>query len=297
MTQEHTRVQPRLPRLSRRWMVGLAAITVTVCAWAGFALSARAITHSALTPLEVNAIRYLTPTLLLLPWWRQAWREARAAGARNCALVAIGGGLPFFLLTALGAQLSSAAHVTIINAGATPVLLALISAALGRGWPRPHATLGLGVITTGILVLALGTPGGGPGILALLGSAILWALCAMGQENAQLSPTTVALVISAPSALPALILAAPGALHLTSVPMEQIGFFLLTQGIGSGIISAISFAIAIRALGAPLAALIAALTPSLVAALSALLLGESLTTVAYAGLGLVLTGVLLRRPC
>ncbi|MBT0768774.1 DMT family transporter [Kineosporia sp. J2-2] len=261
--------------------VGITALLVAMAAWAGFALSTRAIGTSHLSVPEVCAVRYLTPTVLLAPWWPRAWREVRAADPLACALIAAGGGAPFFVLTALGAKLSSAGHISIVNLGAAPVLLGLFARDPAR-LLRP----GLAVITVGIALLAIGTPGGGAGVAVLLLSATLWTLYTTAQARVSLSPLTVVLLMSAPST----VLSAPALIGLDA-PGGEIALFVAAQGIGSGIVSAVAYAVAIRVLGVPATTLASALTPVLVAVLSALLFGEVLTVIACAGLVLVSTGV------
>lgn len=191
------------PRATAR---GVIAIVLAMSAWVGFSLSTRAIGTASLSALDVDVIRYAVPALLLAPWWRRAWREARQVGWRRCLLIAIGGGTPFFLVTALGAELSSAGHVPLVNLGATPVLIALVHAAWGRRRPTRVAAAGLIAITLGIALAALGTPGGREGVLVLLGSAALWTTLTLAQERTSLLPMSVVVILSVPSALASLLL-------------------------------------------------------------------------------------------
>jgi hypothetical protein len=74
---------------------GRVAITITLVAWAGFALSARLIAFSSLGSLEVAVLRYVTAVILLVPWWRSAWRELRTQRPFRMILMAVCSGLPF----------------------------------------------------------------------------------------------------------------------------------------------------------------------------------------------------------
>lgn len=303
----------------RRRTVGFLAMAVAMCAWAGFALSARAIGHSHLSIAEVGAIRYVVPVLLLAPWWPRAWREVRRSNPRACLLIAVGGGLPFFYLTAEGGRYSSASHISIVNLGATPLLLVLLAHLRNRRVSRAGRAVqvgrigrtgrtarsrqslpgeataqrfGLGAIALGLLTLLAATPGAGPGLALLAGSALLWTLYSSAQPDAALSPLTTVLVMCTPSALPALLMALLSAHHASwSVPAGELVVYLLVQGVVSGIVSAVSYSVALQRLGVRTCALLGAFTPVMVAALSVLMLGEGLNLFAYFGLGLVILGV------
>lgn len=270
--------------------VGFVAIALAMTSWVGFALTTRAIAHSEFTVIDVQAIRYVVPALLLLPWWRRAWREVRRSSLRGCGLIAVGGGVPFFLLSALGGLWSTAGHITIMNLGVPPILVALVAANRGTVTLTPARRWAMALIAAGVTVLAFGTPHGGSGVLVLLLSAALWTIYTLAQERARLAPTTVVLLISVPSAVVAAALAAPDLHHLLTAPDDQLAVFLATQGIGSGIVATVAYSVAIRRLGASLTTLIGATTPVLVATMSAVVLREYLTGLAILGLALVVAG-------
>lgn len=68
--------------------------------------------------------------------WRQSATWFLPSYLRRCECRA-GAGLPFFLLTALGARGSTASNVTAINLGAPPGLITLATLAVSRGRRRP----------------------------------------------------------------------------------------------------------------------------------------------------------------
>ena len=93
--------------IERGRLVGVAAIGATIILWSSFALSARAIGGSGLATIDVTLLRFLPPVVLLLPWAPRAVREVRQERGPVLALLLVGG-LPHFLLFALGAHLTSA---------------------------------------------------------------------------------------------------------------------------------------------------------------------------------------------
>lgn len=78
---------------------------------------------------------------------------------------------------------------------------------------------------------------------------------------------------------------------LVNVPVHQLVFFALVQGVGTGVVSTLGYAVVIDRFGASAATLVTALTPAVVAVLSALVFHEPLTGTAIIGLLLVLAGI------
>lgn len=268
---------------------GWAAMALVMLAWTGFALTSRAAATSPLTALDVDAIRYVIPVVLLAPWWHRAWQEVREADTTACVLIAAGGGLPFLLLTLGGAALSSASHVTLVNLGAVPLFLALAGLATHNTRPSWRNRVGLVTMVAGLLVLAVGTSGGALGVPVLLCSSALWTLYTLGQHRARVRPTTAALLMSAPSAIPAALLAVPTTQIGNTTPLG-LATFVLAQGVGSGIVSVACFAVAVHRLGPTTVGAVGALTPLLVTLASNIVLGEQMPPAGLVAVALVSTG-------
>jgi drug/metabolite transporter (DMT)-like permease len=90
-----------------------------------------------------------------------------------------------------------------------------------------------------------------------------------------------------------LVLCASGVLstHLLSAPWSEILWHALFQGVGSVVVSGISFTLMIRAYGPVRSTMITALVPGLSALGAVLLLGEPLSWQVMLGLSLVTLGI------
>lgn len=106
----------QLKQGSSAQIAGYLTISIVVLVWAGFALSVRAISSTALAPADVAMIRFLVPALVLLPWLPQRIAQLRQVKFENVLLVLIGG-VPFFLIASAGGALTSAAYVGTLIAG------------------------------------------------------------------------------------------------------------------------------------------------------------------------------------
>ncbi|MGC4108464.1 MAG: DMT family transporter [Thermomicrobiales bacterium] len=277
--------------------IGWIAIALTVALWVTFALSTRAIAFSHLTRLDVAFIRYAVPSVVLLPWMGKAWRAMRRAPFWTLSLIAIGAGLPFLMLSALGASRSSATLLGVINPGIPPVYVAMLGFLIWRQPVSRIAIAGYVCIVLGVVTMVLASPSHlgitAAGILLL--SAFFWALFTIGYQRSGLHPATATVLVNVPSAMVALALIATGVgpSNLTTAPLSQIGEFVLMQGIGSGIVSSLAYTVAIRRLGARTAATFGALSPGVTAMVAIPVFGESVTAIAACGIALVVGGIVL----
>lgn len=285
--------------ITQTTLIGWAALAVTVLIWAGFSLTIRAISASALTAADVALIRFLVPAVLLLPVLPSRWAALRAAPRSAAALIALGAGLPFFLLSAAGGTLTSAAHVSALIAGTTPLAVALVGAVLFGHQVAAHRWPGLAVIAGGVALLAAGLPlSGGAlfgGTLLLLTASLLWGGYTLGLQRARLDPLAVAALITYPALLCLAPLMAAGVLpsHLSQVSFASTLPFIVVQGLGVGVVSSLTYPLAIRRLGALRCAAVGALAPVLATGLAVPLLGEQPSARAALGVVIVTLGVVL----
>ncbi|GGB77494.1 DMT family transporter [Deinococcus soli (ex Cha et al. 2016)] len=280
-------------------LLGWAALAVTVLIWAAFALTIRAIGHSPLTPGDVALIRFLIPAALLLPLLPSRLPAMRRVPPHAALMITAGAGLPFFLIAAAGGASTSAAHVSALVAGTTPLSVVLVGAALFRDRVTAAQWPGLGLILLGIvlLVAGLGTVGASPltGIALLLSASLLWGGYTLGMRRAGLDPLGVAMLITYPSLLLLAPLLLSGTLpsHLTQVPWQGLLPFIAVQGIGVGVVASLTYPYALRHLGTLRCATVGALAPVLATLLALPLLGERPSVASAIGVAIVTTGVLV----
>jgi drug/metabolite transporter (DMT)-like permease len=284
---------------------GMAALLLTVAIWAGFALSARALSSSTLTAADAALLRFGVPPALLAPaLWRR--RHQLASVRRGTAVKIIGGaGVPFFLAAMYGGALTSAAFVGALIPGMVPLFVSALVAMTGRGVPKGMQTIGLGLIALGVIALVSphvvpvdGDVLAGSGLLLLASG--LWALYTVGLREVALDPIGSIGLLCLPSFAALALLVTLGALptNLAHAAWGDIALFLSLQGLGVGLCAGLLYAFAIRRLGAERSAVVGSLSPVVAALLAVPLLGESPTLAVLVGVPLITLGVVLanRRP-
>ena len=273
-------------------LIGYAAMVLTVLIWAGFA--------SPLAPADVALIRFGLPTLLLLPFLPSRWPMLRRVKPLSALMVLVGGGLPFFFMASAGGKVTSAAHVAALIAGTTPLSVALIAYALDGqriGAARGRA---IAIILAGVVLLLVsqahasnGAFVGGAALLLL--ASLLWGSYTLGLRRAGLDAIGCALLLSVPSFLLLVLLVSLGVVdsHIGQFSMTSAMPFLLAQGLGVGVISSVSYALAIRHLDTPRCSAIGSMAPALACLGAVPLLGESLTLTVVCGIAAITAGVIL----
>ncbi|WP_340262032.1 DMT family transporter [Sulfitobacter pontiacus] len=284
-----------------RPLVGYLAIAVTVLVWAGFALSTRAASGAQLTFGDVALIRSGIPALFFLPFLPKRIAVLRQLPAQRWLMIAAGAGLPFFWLAAMGGAQTSATHVGALIAGTTPVSVAVLTWVIYR--QRPAVLLPLGIILVGVAALigASGNLAAGSltGVALLLSASLLWGCYTLGLRGSGLDPIGCALVLALPSTLVLLPLLAAGVLpsNLPQVRLAEAMPFILAQGVGVGLVSSLTYAIAIARLGVAKCAAIGSLAPAIAAVLAVPLLHEALTFGTILAVLIICAGVMLaNRP-
>jgi drug/metabolite transporter (DMT)-like permease len=306
------------PRFSPR-AVGIGAAVVTVLVWTAFIVIARASAGRSLTPLDITFARICGASLVLLPWgaWlvMKARRSDPAAGSlfglsplplRITALAGALGGLAYAMLAYSGFVYAPAAHASVLMPGSLPLWTALLAAWLLRDRITPARAVGLSLIVAGDLLV------GGrsllhafdegsevwKGDLLFMSAAFCWACYSVVARRHALDAVraTIALTVFAFLAyVPAYaLLSALGWInsHIGSAPWGELAFQMLFQGVGSVVISGISFTRMIQHFGPVRSTMITAVVPGLSALGAVLFLGEPLYWNLVAGLLLVTAGIL-----
>nr|WP_067285704.1 DMT family transporter [Marinobacterium profundum] len=287
---------------------GLAAMAVTLLIWVGFLLSLRAESQSQLTTTDLALLRFGLPALCFVPWLLKRDSGIRQIRRRH-GLMLLLGGLPFFYLMSYGSALAPAAHAGALVPGTAPLFVTAI-AVLVFAEPLPRRRLlGLIVILAGVLLL-LGTSlfdmhtGYWRGHLAFLAASLLWAFYTLGLRVLGIGALQATALLCSLSSLGLLVLMGFGLVEskLLSVGWAELWPYLLTQGLGAGIVGGFSYGVAIRQLGAEKTAALGSFTPALAALAAIPVLGEALAPSTLAGVTVIMAGVLLvsgvlaRRP-
>ena len=301
--------------------IGVLAAVVTVLMWTAFIVIARATADPArggvLNPFDVVYARIWGASLLLLPWgwWlvRQARRTEPGAGCffglsplplRTTVLLGFFGGFLYAMLAYSGFVFAPAAHASVLMPGSLPLWTALLAiAVLGERLTRTRV-LGLALIVGGDLVVggssllhALDGSGAWRGDVLFMAASFIWSIYsvlarrfAVQAVQATIAITVFAFFAYVPVYTVLLLLEwVPG--QVLRAPWPAVGFQMLMQGVGTVVISGISFTRMIQHFGPVRSTMITALVPGLSAVAAVLILGEPLGWNLLVGLGLVTAGI------
>ncbi|KQX89527.1 transporter [Variovorax sp. Root473] len=302
------------PLLSPR-MLGIGAAVVTVVVWTAFILIARASAARSLTPFDLAFARVCGASLVLVPWG--AWLATKHRGAvssffglsplslRVTATAGIFGGVAYALIAYSGFFFAPAGHAAVLMPGSLPLWTTLLAALVLRDRITPTRAIGLAMIVAGDLVVGgrslLHAFEGGEvwkGDLMFMGAAFCWACYSvvarrhgLDAVRATIAITVFALMTYVPVYT---LLVASGAVvsHIGSAPWGEVAFQMAFQGLGSVVISGITFTKMVQHFGPVRTTMITALVPGLSAFGAVLWLGEPMHWSLIAGLALVTAGIL-----
>lgn len=299
--------------------VGLASAVVTVLIWTAFIVIARASAQRTLSPFDIAFLRIVGASSVLMPWalWR-ARRERRSPAGfsgslgglsplplRPTLVLGLFGGLAYAVLAYSGFFFAPAAHGSVLMPGSLPLWASLLSIwLLGDRLPAVRV-FGLGLILLGDLLVGgaslLGALSGQgtvwKGDLLFMAASSCWATYSVlvrrtGADAVRATMAVTALALL--SFVPAFLLLTQSGLlpsRLGAAPWGEIVFQLLFQGLGSVVISGITFTRMIQYFGPVRSTMITALVPGLSALGAVWLLGEPMHWNLMLGLALVTAGI------
>ena len=319
---QHNLAMTFFSRLSPR-TVGITAAVITITIWTAFIIIARASAKGSLTPLDLAFVRLLGAGTVLLPWgfWlvrsqklqgSQSWLGLSPLPFRITALCGLFGGLLYALLAYAGFFYAPAAHASVLMPGSLPLWTALLAAVILRDRITPTRALGLALIVSGGLLVggasvwkALSDAASGGtifegvlrGDLLFVSAAICWSTYSVLARKFGLDAVKATIAITVFAVLtfmPAYIaLVAFGQIKtgLLTAPWPEVTFQIFMQGIGSVVISGITFTKMIQHFGPVRSTMMTALVPGLSALGAVMFLGEPLHWNLMAGLALVTAGI------
>lgn len=217
---------------------GLVALFATVLLWSSFALSTRGIGETSLTTVDVAFVRFATPLVILAPLIPRAVRQLRHEQRRTIAMVLLGG-VPHFLLFALGARMTSAG---LLVPGTVPLFVTLLLVRRRTDLPA-RRVIALGAIVVGVVASALliHTYASLAGILVLVLAGAVWAVYTLDLQRTGLNITSTILVVCGFSATTCAVLALTHAMptHLMAGTARagDVLLFVVVQGLGTGVAS------------------------------------------------------------
>ncbi|NGM22266.1 DMT family transporter [Roseomonas stagni] len=284
------------PEARRERRIGYACAFAVLFLWVAFLLTARLSAKQDLTPWDAAALRHAGAFLAALPLVAVlGWPRLR--GIRLGVILGTAAfGFPLAAYVAFG--FAPVAHAGVLMPGMLPFFTAALGFwLLGEAWTRRRFA-SLGIVATGILLLAIGTfgdhPGAWRGDLLFLCGSLCWSIYTTAIRRWRISAVEGTMVVAlwaGPIYLPVWWLALPSNLHAAS--WGVIGFQLLFQGVFAVLVAGFLFTRAVTALGAPRTTTITSLVPGMAALAAWPLLWEPLGAAALAGVALVTAGMVI----
>jgi drug/metabolite transporter (DMT)-like permease len=304
--------------------IGLCAAVITVLIWSSFIVVARASAAHHLLPLDIGFLRIVGAGCVLLPWGWWLMRAQRQAGEhvgslfglsplplRVTAVAGFFGSMLYAMLAYSGFFFAPAAHASVLMPGSLPLWTSLLAMVLLHDKITRARAVGLACIVLGDLLVGgaslLKAFDGGEvwkGDLMFMSAAFCWACYSVMVRRYALDPVRATIAITAFSCVffvPVYGLSAWMGLvpsHLSSTPVNEMVFQAVYQGLGSVVISGITFNVMIRHFGPVRSTMITALVPGLSALGAVTFLGEPMHLNLIAGLAMVTCGILfgVRQP-
>jgi drug/metabolite transporter (DMT)-like permease len=298
--------------------IGIAAAVITVGIWTAFIVIARASAQGSLTPYDIAFARIVGASVVLLPlgWWLVRRDRAQGGtvpssffglsplGFKVTALCGLFGGFGYALLAYAGFFYAPAAHASVLMPGSLPLWTTLLALLVLGTRITPARVVGLACIVGGDLLVGgaslLQAFEGGEvwkGDLLFMCAAFSWASYSVLARRHGLDAvraTTAITVFALFSYLPFyVLLLSLGVIqsHLASAPWPELLFQFAFQGLGSVVISGMTFVRMIEYFGPVRSTMITALVPGLSALGAVIFLGEPLYWNLMAGLVLVTVGI------
>lgn len=286
---------------------GVFAILSVVGIYAANIVATRYSVLNGLSSLDLTALRYSVAGLVLLPYfYRLGLRDMGGIGWPKGVILSCLAGAPYMVVFFYGLSLAPAAHGAVLNPGIVPSVVFLGMVFLGRQPFSAARALSLMLIVLGLILVtrsSFSTEGRVLfGDVLLFMTGISWGLFTLLAKLWELRPMQAAAVVSVISLLylpPYLAFHYGG---FGSASLAHVGAQAMFQGLINSIGTLYLLTYAVRRLGAQLTALFSPLVPVLTALLAVPLLGETLTAAQWAGVSVVVLGMLsaasgeLRRP-
>ena len=298
--------------------IGLIAALITILIWTSFIVIARASAGLSLLPLDIALLRILGAGSVLLPWAWWLMRPQRQAGESVGSLLGLSplpiritviggffGSFIFSMLSYSGFFFAPAAHASVLMPGSLPLWTTLLAWLLLQQSITKVRAVGLICIVLGDLLVGgsslLKAFEGGEvwkGDLMFMCAACCWSLYTVIVRKEGLDAVRATMAVTAFSCvsfLPIYSLLAwlsviPS--HLGEAPWQELLFQAIYQGIGSVVISGITFNMMVRHYGPVRSTMMTAVVPALSALSAVVVLSEPMHWNLIAGLALVTCGIL-----
>lgn len=279
--------------MDRRRLTGYLLLALGMASAGSVVVAARAIALGGLPPFSAACLRYLLAALVLVPWALARDGLPAWPGPRDSALLllqAAAGSLGFSVLLLLGVERTTGAEAGVV-AGFLPAAVALLAVVLLRERPGPRLLLALALSLAG-LVLLNGTAAAPAGNLLVLG-AVFGEVVFVTANKLLRRPLPAVTVSALMCLLGFLFTVGPALAELpVAAPPTQVWWAIAYHAAVPTVLGFVFwYAGAARVSGVE-AGLFTAVMPLAGVGLSALVLGETLSSGQSAAAVLVVAGIL-----
>jgi drug/metabolite transporter (DMT)-like permease len=298
--------------------LGLTCAVLTVLIWSSFIVVARASAAHNLLPLDIGFLRVIGAGCVLLPWGWWLMRAQRQSGETVGSLMGLSplplritvvagffGSMLYAMLAYSGFFYAPAAHASVLMPGSLPLWTSLLAIVVLHEHITRARAIGLACIVLGDLLVGgaslLKAFDGGEvwkGDLLFVSAAVCWSCYTVLVRRNALDPVRATIAITAFSCISFVPLYGLAAYAgwvptlLGSAPASEMLFQAIYQGVGTVIISGITFNVMIRHYGPVRSTMITALVPGLSALGAVVFLNEPMSLNLLGGLALVTCGIL-----
>jgi drug/metabolite transporter (DMT)-like permease len=282
-----------------QFVIGAGCAIVAVSMWAGWLVVMRLGVTTRLSPPDLTALRFATAGVVLLPIVLRRSFVIDRLGWSDFAAVVLGGGAPVALIIGAALQFAPVAHAGALYQGTVPLAVACLAAIVLKERIATIRKIGLVFVVCGgsmIGGLDLSSFGGRQSIghLLFLLASFMTACYTVAIRRTRvdgLHAAAIAAVVSLLLYLPAYLVFFEN--ELFRVPVSDLVFQALYQGVLTAAISLALYGRAIHLLGASNAAAFVALGPIMAALMAIPVLGEWPSHIAWAAILIIATGVYL----
>jgi drug/metabolite transporter (DMT)-like permease len=281
-------------------VAGTSWALITLLIWEAWPAYTRLAVTQIVTPEDLVLLRYGIGGLVLLPVLMFQASRMPHKGWREGILLATSQGAPLALLTTIGLQWAPASHLAALSPSLMPIFVAMIGWIFFRERISTMCTVGLALIALGAFAivgtsLSTFSSGAWKGDLFFIAACFMGSIYAIRMRRSGLSAVQGATLISVYS----MVLYVPlyswlwsGSSRLMSVPLQEILFQGVYQGILMGALTLYSLSRAIVLLGAARGAALMALGPVLGTVFGFIILREIPSIVETAAVMVISFGVL-----
>ena len=281
-------------------VIGALCVALSIVVWGMNSVVMRLGVRHGLTAGDMTALRYCTAALVLVPFaLRRPHFPVGGIGWGRAFVLFLFAGVPYNMACVAGAGFAPALDISAIVFGVLPLATAILAYFLAGERLTPAKARGLALVLAGILPFTFqavmeGINAGseawkGHVLFAIAGC--MWAAFTALSRRWQFNPWEVTAAVSILSALSTPLWLRTSVAHIESLGLAWVAAFALYTGVLVSVVSLMSFQKAVRLLGPTMCGMAIALVPFVTWVGGEILLAETPTLSALAGMVLVIAGL------